>query len=429
MTTPLPSPGASSPGPTVHVVGAGLAGLAAAVRLTQAGRRVRLYEAAAQAGGRCRSYDEPNLGIRIDNGSHLMVSGNHAAMAYLRATHGPGREPALEKVEYRFWDGATGRRWQVRPNDGKLPWWALVPSRRVPGTKASDYLAGWKLMRADPLAPIGEVLACSGPAWDTFFRPVLLAALNTEPEQSAAGLAGAIIRETLAQGGAAYQPLLASGGLSPVFVDPALEWLAAQGAEIIWRRRLRALTRVDQLVTALDFGTETIELKPEDRVVLAVPAWVAADLLPGLTTPTEHRSILNVHFRLDRPAGMPRMTGMINTVGEWAFAYDDHVSVTVSGADRLMESDREETARAIWGEIAALANLDPTTPLPPWQVVKEKRATFAALPEQAKRRPNATAAGKNLALAGDWTATGLPSTIEGAIRSGFTAADAILTAR
>ncbi|TWB24761.1 squalene-associated FAD-dependent desaturase [Nitrospirillum amazonense] len=429
MTTTVPSPGAASPGPTVHVVGAGLAGLAAAVRLTQAGRRVRLYEAAAQAGGRCRSYDEPNLGIRIDNGSHLMVSGNHAAMAYLRATHGPGRKPALEKVEYRFWDGATGRRWQVRPNHGKLPWWALVPSRRVPGTKASDYLAGWKLMRADPLAPIGEVLACSGPAWDTFFRPVLLAALNTEPEQSAAGLAGAIIRETLAQGGAAYQPLLASGGLSPVFVDPALEWLAAHGAEIVWRRRLRALRRVDQLITALDFGTETIELKPDDRVVLAVPAWVAADLLPGLTTPTEHRSILNVHFRLDRPAGMPRMTGMINTVGEWAFAYDDHVSVTVSGADRLMESDREETAGTIWGEIAALANLDRATPLPRWQVVKEKRATFAALPEQVNRRPNATAAGKNLVLAGDWTATGLPSTIEGAIRSGFTAADAILTAR
>ncbi|MDZ5650448.1 hydroxysqualene dehydroxylase HpnE [Nitrospirillum sp. BR 11828] len=424
MTIPVPSPG-----PTVHVIGAGLAGLASAVRLTQAGRRVRLYEAAAQAGGRCRSYDEPNLGIRIDNGSHLLVSGNHAAMAYLRATHAPGQEPALEKVEYRFWDGATGRRWQVRPNDGKLPWWALVPSRRVPGTKAVDYLAGLKLMRADPLAPIGEVLACSGTAWETFFRPVLLAALNTEPEQSAAGLAGAIIRETLAQGGAAYQPLLASGGLSPVFVDPALDWLARNGADIVWRRRLRALTRVDQVVTALDFGTETIELKPEDRVVLAVPAWVAADLLPGLTTPTEHRSILNVHFRLDRPAGMPRMTGMINTVGEWAFAYDDHVSVTVSGADRLMESDREETARTIWGEIAALAGLAPATPLPPWQVVKEKRATFAALPEQAKRRPNATAAGKNLALAGDWTATGLPSTIEGAIRSGFTAADAILTAR
>ncbi|MDE1146998.1 MAG: hydroxysqualene dehydroxylase HpnE [Azospirillaceae bacterium] len=421
MTTAHPSTG-----PTVHVVGAGLAGLAAAVRLTEQGRRVRLYEAAAHAGGRCRSYDEPALGVRIDNGSHLVVSGNHAAMSYLRSTHGPGRAFGLEKVDYRFWDGATGRRWQVRPNEGKLPWWVLVPSRRVPGTTAADYLAGMKLMRADPLAPIGEVLSCSGPAWDNFFRPVLLAALNTEPEQSAAGLAGAIIRETLAQGGAAYQPLLASGGLSPVFVDPALDWLAANGAEIAWRRRLRGLTRDGQVATALDFGTETIALGPDDAVVLAVPAWVAADLLPGLTTPTEHRSILNVHFRLDRPADMPRMTGMINTVGEWAFAYDDHLSVTVSGADRLMESDREATARTIWGEIAALAGLPADAPLPPWQVVKEKRATFAALPTQAKRRPNATAAGKNLVLAGDWTATGLPSTIEGAIRSGFTAADALL---
>lgn len=413
--------------PTVHIIGAGLAGLAAALRLVPAGYAVRVHEAAGQAGGRCRSYLDRDLGIQIDNGSHLVVSGNPGVMEFLGTVNRDGHAPRLEEVDYRFWDGASDRHWQVRPNGGRLPWWVLVPSRRVPGTRLAEYGAGLKLMLADPMAPIGSVLPCSGPFWDLFLRPVLLAALNTEPVECAAGLAAAVIRETLAKGGDAYRPLLATAGLGPVFIDPALRWLGAQGAEVALKRRLRALVRdADGRVSRLEFSDGGVDLGLDDRVVLAVPAWVAADLLPGLPTPDEHRSILNAHFRIDRPVGLARMTGLINTLGEWAFAYDDHISVTVSGADRLIEADREGTAALIWAEIARLAGLPAGAPLPPWQIVKEKRATFAALPSQAKRRANVTYAGKNVTLAGDWTDTGLPSTIEGAIRSGFTAAQATI---
>lgn len=414
------------PRPTAHIIGAGLAGLAAALRLAQAGYAVRVHEAAAQAGGRCRSYHDRDLGIQIDNGSHLVVSGNPGVRDFLATVNADGAAPGLEEVDYRFWDGASGKHWQIRPNPGRLPWWVLLPSRRVPGTRLAEYQAGLKLLLADPQAPIGTVLDCSGPFWDLFLRPVLLAALNTEPAESAAGLAAAVIRETLAKGGDAYRPLLATAGLGPVFIDPAVRWLTAQGADVTLRRRLRRMERLDGQVTALDFSDGAVPLAANDVVVLAVPAWVAADLIPGVPAPDEHRSILNAHFRIDRPRGMARMTGLINTLGEWAFAYDDHISVTVSGADRLIEADREGTAALIWGEIARLAGLPVGTAMPPWQIVKEKRATFAALPEQAKRRANVTYAGKNLFLAGDWTDTGLPSTIEGAIRSGFAAAHCIV---
>ena len=98
----------------------------------------------------------------------------------------------------------------------------------------------------------------------------------------------------------------------------------------------------------------------------------------------------------------------------------DRISVTVSGADRLVDTARERLARIFWAEIAAIHDLPPA--LPPWQIVKEKRATFAATPEQDALRPGATTQYRNLFLAGDWTQTGLPATIEGAIRSGATAA-------
>jgi uncharacterized protein with NAD-binding domain and iron-sulfur cluster len=109
---------------------------------------------------------------------------------------------------------------------------------------------------------------------------------------------------------------------------------------------------------------------------------------------------------------------------EWIFAFPERISVTVSGADRLVDMDREALARLLWKDVAIVHGL--SQDLPPWQVVKEKRATFAATPEQDALRPPANTRWSNLILAGDWTATGLPATIEGAVRSGGHAADLAL---
>jgi hypothetical protein len=110
----------------------------------------------------------------------------------------------------------------------------------------------------------------------------------------------------------------------------------------------------------------------------------------------------------------------VGGLSEWLFAYPDRLSVTISGADRLLEVPREELATRIWVEVAGLTGLHPA--LPAWQIVKEKRATFAATPAQDALRPPCRTRWTNLFLAGDWTATGLPATIEGALRAGETAA-------
>jgi uncharacterized protein with NAD-binding domain and iron-sulfur cluster len=120
------------------------------------------------------------------------------------------------------------------------------------------------------------------------------------------------------------------------------------------------------------------------------------------------------------------MIGVINGTVEWIFAFPDRLSVTISGADRLLETPREELAALIWNEVAAVAKL--AAAMPPWQIVRERRATFAATPAQNARRPSARTAWANLVLAGDWTATGLPATIEGAVRSGNTAAALVAAA-
>ena len=404
---------------TAYVAGGGLAGLAAAVALAEKGRRVVLLEGAPQAGGRCRSYFDPVLGSVIDNGNHLVLSGNTSVQSYLRSIGATDALAGPDRAVFDFVDVRNDKRWTLRPNDGALAWWIFARDRRVPDTAPSDYLALAKLLAGGDKR-IADVIACKGPLWERLLQPFLLAVLNTEPQASSAKLAGAVIAESLAKGGRAYRPRIAHPTLASAFVDPALKFLAAKGADVRLGQRVRALTFEGERLTSLQLPNETIRLAATDTVVLAVPPWVATELVPGLTAPTEFRSIVNAHFKLAAPAGAPLMTGVIGGAAEWIFAFADRISITVSGADAIVDDDRETLALRFWADVAKVFHLGPE--LPPWQIVKERRATFAATPAQARLRPKPATRWPNLVLAGDWTDTGLPSTIEGAVRSGHKAA-------
>ena len=405
---------------TVHVVGAGLAGLSAATALAEAGVEVEVSEAAAQAGGRCRSYFDAQLGLTIDNGNHLVLSGNPAVHAYLARIGASERLTGPKETRFPFVDLATGARWTVRPNAGPLPWWIFAKDRGVPGATLGDYLGMGALAFGNAGKRVDQAVRCEGPVWDKLMRPFLLAALNLAPEAGSAELCGAVIRETLLKGGRAYAPRVPTPGLAAAFVDPALAYLERYGGRMRLQRRLTGLEVEGGRIAALSFSDGAVPLGEADRVVLAVPPWVAAELMPGLTVPDAFEGIVNGHFLARAPADAPLIVGLLNATVEWIFCFEDRISVTVSGANAIIGEARETLAKRLWAEVAqALGLLDE---LPPWQIVKEKRATFAATVEQNAKRPRARTGLANLALAGDWTATGLPATIEGALRSGETAA-------
>jgi hydroxysqualene dehydroxylase len=405
----------------VHVIGAGLAGLAAAVRLAQS-RKVALYEAAGQAGGRCRSYLDETLGCRIDNGNHLLVSGNTAAMAYIAETNAAATFQTADIADFPFLDLKSAERWSVRPTEGRVPWWLFVAGRRVAGTRALDYLDALKLSRASTTATIGQTLDASRVIYERLWVPLAVAALNTEADHGSARLLGMIFAETFGRGGAGLHPVFPKEGLSESLVDPALAALQAKGGEIRFGQRLRGLRFDGDRVTGLDFGRGDVAIEPDDAVVLAVTAPVAKDLIPDLDPPDEFRAIINAHFRVDALPGRPyTFLGVINGTAEWIFLKPGVISTTTSAADRWIDRDAEDLAAALWKDIARAYRLDPDR-LPPHRVVKEKRATFAATPAQLLRRPKARTRWRNLVLAGDWTDTGWPATIEGAIRSGYNAA-------
>jgi hydroxysqualene dehydroxylase len=232
----------------------------------------------------------------------------------------------------------------------------------------------------------------------------------------------------LLAGGKACRPLIAREGLSAVLIDPAIKHLEGRGGSVRIGHELRELVADSDRVTALKFGADdTIALGPEDAVVMAVPPRSAASLLPGLKTPTKFRAIVNAHFRIDPPPSAPPILGVVGGLVEWLFAFPQRLSVTISNGDRLIDQPREELALAIWQDICKALGI--AGGLPPWQIVRERRATFEATPEQNAMRPGAVTPCKNLFLAGDWTATGVPATIEGSIRSGDRAADHVLAMR
>ena len=404
----------------MRIIGAGMAGLSAAVELARRGIAAEVIDGAAHAGGRCRSYYDPQLGRTIDNGNHLVLSGNRAVAEYLATIGASDRLSGPLHADFAFVDRATGARWSVRVNDGPVPWWIFRDGRRVPGTRMWDYLRLAGLLSGKPGQTVGERIAPHGAVWDKLLEPVLLAALNTAAADGSAALAAAVIRQSLGKGGRASRPRIAEPTLAAAFVDPAIDWLAKHGTALTLGRRLRALRFDGDRVAALDFGARDEPVAADETIILAVPPWVAAALVPGLTVPDDFRAIVNAHFAFAPPPGTAPMIGVLGGAAEWIFAFPDRLSVTVSAADHLVDTDRADLAARFWADIANIHNLPVN--LPPWQIVKEKRATFAATPAQDAKRPPAATRFRNLFLAGDWTQTGLPATIEGAIRSGESAA-------
>jgi hydroxysqualene dehydroxylase len=412
---------------TAHIIGAGISGLSAAVRLANANYKVCVHEATQTTGGRCRSYFDAATNLMIDNGNHLMLSGNSHALAYARSI---GTEAGLvgpKRAQFPFVDVSTGQRWQLDLGDGRLPLWVFDEARRVPDTGLLDYLALMPLIWAGTDKLVGKTIPCEGTLYRRLVQPLLLAALNVDPAEGSAGLAGAIVRETLLAGGQACRPLIARDGLSSVLIEPAVKLLQDKGAMVQLGHELHEFVMNGNNVGELRFGNDAISLAPDDVVVLAVPPRPAASLLPGLKTPTKFRAIVNAHFRFDPPRDAPAILGVVGGLVEWLFAFPQRLSVTISNGDRLVDMPREELAQEIWRDVCKAGGVQGE--LPPWQIVRERRATFEATPEQNALRPGPVTAFKNLFLAGDWTDTGLPATIEGSVRSGDRAADLVLARR
>jgi hypothetical protein len=405
----------NTPG-TCHVIGAGVAGLVAALRLAGRGRSVMLHEATPAAGGRCRALPDGT-----DNGTHALMGANRAALRFLADIGAREAWVEAEPEGLPVYDLADGRAQRIAASP--LAW--RDPNKRPPGLSMAGIA---KLLRlALPIGdrPVAEVMAAHPALYRALIEPLTVAALNTPGHEASSARFGVVLRRLGLPGAGAV--LVAREGLGPDLITPALRALQRAGATTRFGARLRAMTEAEGRIIALHFGDDSIALDPRDQVVLALPPWEVGRLIPKLRVPVRHAPILNLHFA-HRTEGPVRFIGVLGGLSQWVLVRPSGVSVTVSAADAEMEEQAPDLAPRAWAEIRAAATafgLAGDWPEAPraMRAVKERRATprhAVGMPPQPPRQVF-----RNLVLAGDWTWPRLPATIEAAVLSGEAAAKAL----
>lgn len=401
---------------TIHVIGAGVAGLAAALALAGQGRPVVLHESTPQAGGRCRALPDGT-----DNGTHALIGANTAALDFLRRIGALEGWVEPEPAGLPVLDARDGRAFRVALS----PFGWADPGLRPPGLSAGALLALARLALPGQDRAVGPAMAAHPEFLRGFVDPLVVAALNTPVAEASSRRLGAVLRRMGGRG--ACRLLVARDGLGPNLIAPALAALQAAGGVIRFGARLRRLVQQDGRLAALDFGEDAIRLGLGDAALLATPPWESQRLLPHLPAPESYAPIVNLHYARTDP-GPVRFLGLLDALCQWVLVRPTGVSVTVSAGDEAARADQDSLAPRAWSELRATALAfglpgDWPEAAPPCRVVKERRATPRHTPGPPPRPPRLPL--PNLALAGDWTDTLLPATIEAAIRSGEAAAHAL----
>ena len=441
--------------PDVIVVGGGVAGLAAATALAESGGRVLLLEARPYLGGRARSWLDPETGAVVDNGQHLMMGCYTETRRVLDRIGAADRIDWQERLEVPFVDRG-GRHSAFRLPALVAPFDVLCGLLRFPGLSLGDRLSflkvGYELRKlarrdrdqvmesldgrtvAEWLASLGQSAEANQRLW----HPLSIAALNESPERASAAMLLSVLRDGLFAGGTESRLGLAKVGLSELFADPAARYLRGRKCEVHTRAPVRRILVDGTRCTGVLMADG--ERHQAGAVVGAVTPDALPDLLPDGASAEpffagaaglETSPIVSVYLWFGAPVCEMPFAGLIG--GTWQWMFNRHalsapgggahaITLVCSAARELIEQSRESLIRSAVEDLHLFFPETRRAPLRHSLVIKERRATIAHAPGTLSRRPASVTPIDRFHLAGDWIATGLPATIEGAALSGHNVA-------
>ena len=425
---------------TVAVIGAGWAGCAAAVELTRAGAQVTLYEAARIAGGRARRIEYQ--GNTLDNGQHILLGAYRDTLRMMQAV---GMQPSQLllrlPLQMRYPNSENGM--DLLAPRLPAPLHLALGVLRAKGLSLADKLSlarfasaarwmGWQLHRDCTVSELLERFEQTDRLTRLMWRPLCIAALNTPPERASAKVFLAVLRDSLGAGRAASDMLLPRTDLSALFPDAAIAWLQKQGGKVMLGNRVST-------IHADGGGWKITSEQQSDHyqhVVIATSAAHAQTLLLGIddaladTLNFEYEAITTCYLQyaptvrlpapmlalLDEPDSQ-RWGQFVFDRGQLDAARAGLLAAVISASGMATESGAQVLEESVAQQLAHDLQM-PELATPLWsKAITEKRATFACVPD-LQRPPNATAH-RGLWLAGDYTESEYPATIEGAVRSGL----------
>ncbi len=428
--------------PTVAVVGGGLAGLAAAATAAEHGLHVELFEQGETLGGRAGSFRDPQTGQLVDYCQHVAMGCCTNLADFCRRT---GVADCFGRYRRLHFFAPDGTRHDFAPAG-----WLPAPLHLVPGLMRLRYFTlgeRWDIARAlwwlarEPLAggddeTIGEWLCRNGQsarAIEQFWSVVLLSALSETVDRASLAAAKKVFVDGLLAHAQAYELLVPQLPLGEIFDRRVAAWLADRNVVIHQGTRVKQIDGDARRATAvvLPDGTR----RQFDFIVVAVPWRRVCALFPEsmlAAMPALRRvegiqpaPITAVHLWFNRPiTRLPHAT-LVGRLSQWIFE-GQYLQVVISGSHGVAGREREDILaevrrdlEAVWAEARGARLLH-------WRVITRPAAVFSARPGLEKIRPDQHTPVENLMLAGDWTATGWPATMEGAVRSGYLAVEAVL---
>jgi hydroxysqualene dehydroxylase len=425
------------------IVGGGVAGLAAAIRLTSAGFPVTLFEQASRLGGRTYSFRERNTGDIIDNGQHLLLSCYTQTLEYLRVIGAENLIATEPELELSFAHAAWGTS-RVRVPRSIHPRAALISG--LAGYSFLSFTDRMKLLKAGhTLYSLGdtEIARYAGKTVEDllvslhqserckkcFWYPLAVAIMNEYPARASAEVFLRTMKIAIfGQEGPAtiVTPLR---GLSDVFIKPAEKYIIGNGGEIVPRKRATGLIVNNNRIGRVRFA-DGASFDGDAFILTGQPVHVTSLIeSAGLTLPDriDYVPIITCTIWFDTKADLPARTGMIDTEFHWVFRKEEgYLSLVMSGAREHASTRTEELLDLALRELRSCFPQLREATVTHYKVIKEKRATVSITPGMQSTRPDIGTSYPNLFLAGDWTQTQLPATIEGAIISGFRAADRVM---
>ncbi|MBF0462828.1 MAG: FAD-dependent oxidoreductase [Magnetococcales bacterium] len=441
---------ADNPQAAILILGAGVAGLSAALHLADAGLQPLVLEAALAPGGRARSRFDPRCQEELDNGPHLLM-GAYTHTLHLLSRLGTRHQLlAAATPAFTFWDRTQGWHTLTCP-DWPAPWHLLAGLARFAPLSWRDGLTALRLAPAllADLAPLEQLsvthwLARQGQGDNICQRlwyPLCLTTLNEPPASANAALFAAVLKRLFLSNRQAATPLLPAVPLSQLLITPAVTAIQQAGGAVRCRCRVQRLIFSGSHLECVQ--TEQGHWQRPRAVIAALPPAALVRLLPAWAeerqiTTLRSAPIVSVHLTYAQPATLPTaLVGLPQETSQWlldrnraqgmaAHPSNGRFSAVLSGAYRERTWPAARLIAAVHADLGRLLPALAARPPAMARVIKEHQATFAAWPGTSACRPASQTPWDNLWLAGDWTATGLPATLEGAIWSGMQAAQKIL---
>jgi hydroxysqualene dehydroxylase len=431
----------------IVIIGGGFAGLAAGVRLSERGAKVVACERRGHLGGRAYSFLDQQTGDVVDNGQHLFMGCYHHTIAFLEQIGCLDRLMFQDRPRVDFLDrdqGYTSFQCPRLP----APLHAVAGLLKLRGITMGDKLRVARVGRAiqqngkagAAALTVSEWLASLGQSErirERFWYPLAIATLNEDPQVASARMLEVVLKRVFGAGRRASSIGIARVGLSELYTDGAATYIEARGGKVRTSATVERLVIEGKRVVAVELKDgERIEA---DAVISAVPHTAFLKMLPdewrgefAAIAGLRAAPIVSINLWFDRNIFDRQFVGLIGTRSQWLFNKNlivkpteasNQIAVIISAAHAFVDWTKEQLVEMALGELRELLPESRDARLLHSRIVKEREATLSHTLESDDLRPGPRTAIENLILAGGWTATGLPDTIESAVLSGHTAAE------